>query len=145
LVGIIKNTMKNLILFVLILSSINSYSQISIKSGTELILKNVKEVDNGDVIEGEKVFFILHKDVIIDGKKVLKKGLEAQATVLECKRTKLFGKLKIKFDLLYLENGDGIKLKSTKTGVPSFFDPNGSDIKKGAIISAFVAEDFVIN
>lgn len=137
--------MKKLILFVLILTSINSYSQITITSGTELILKSKKVVDNGDVMEGEKVFFILDKDVIIEGKKALKKGLEAQATVLECKHSKFFGKLKITFDLLYLENGDGIKLKSTKTGVPNFFDPKGADIKKGEIITVYVAEDFVIN
>jgi hypothetical protein len=138
-----------LLLFVFI--SLNLFSQKVIKSGTELVLKNLKDIDSEKLDEGDRVFFMLNADYFVDGKKVLRKGLEAIGTVNKSKESTLLGRgeLKLSFDLLYLEDGRGIKLKGETDAKGTFstfhlLTPKDPKIKKGNLFKVVVSEDFTL-
>jgi hypothetical protein len=142
---------KLFIILLLFFVSFNVFSQKIIKSGTELVLKNLKDIDSEKLDEGDRVFFMLNADYLVDGKKVLRKGLEAIGTINKSKESTLLGRgqLSLSFDLLYLEDGRGIKLtgESNAKGTFSAFHlitPKDPKIKKGNLFTVHVLEDFTL-
>jgi hypothetical protein len=136
-----------LILFIFI--SLNVFSQKVIKSGTELVLKNLKEIDGEKLDEGDRVFFMLNADCFVEGKKVLRKGLEAIGTINKAKGSTILGRgqLNLSFNLLYLEDGRGIKLTGETDAKGTFsafhlITPKDPKIKKGTLFTVHVLEDF---
>lgn len=98
--------------------SVSIYAQkVTIKSGTIIPLKSVKQVKAADVHEGETVDFKVAYDVKIRDKVAIPAGTIAKGIVYQAKRSTAFGtkgRLGIKLRNITLSSGDIVNFTSSE-------------------------------
>ena len=102
-------------LFALAALSIMCYAQkeVSIKTGTKVILKSSYSVKAADVTEGQKVDFLVSQDLMVDDVCVIPRGTNVKGLVVEAKKSTVAGtkgRLHIRINDMYLPSGDYITL-----------------------------------
>lgn len=90
-------------------------ASVTLQEGTIVKAALTKGINGKDASVGQAVDFILHEDIVLDGKAVVKKGAKIVGTVTEAEASKAMGKkgkLAFSIDFLYMPDGKIIKLRS---------------------------------
>lgn len=92
-------------------------AQLTIPDGTPIELRLVKSVSSNDAHRGDRLNFIVVKDVNLDGYTMVPAGTIARGTITEVKGKRFLGigaKISLRLDSLELADGEILKLRASK-------------------------------
>ena len=109
--------MRKLLVCAALLMSAICFAQkeVTVKAGTIVPLQVVNTISAADVKEGQKVFFIVSRDIIIDGITAIPYGTPVDGVVYQAKKSSWWGtkgRLGIRINEFVAPNGEVIHLNN---------------------------------